>query len=217
MSMPESPVEVAITPDTSPSPISMMRAPASRTLAISSAWRGRSRMQTTRSATSTFLALARSARFCAGRLVEIDDAVGQAAADRDLVHVDVGRIEEAAMLGHRHDGQRIGQALGGDGGAFQRIERDVDLGARRRRPSRRYRASAPRRARPRRSPRCRRWRATLSAVRMASTAAWSAIFSSPRPISLEAASAAASVTRTASSARLRSILPMSAIASSVGV
>src|ERR1700720_1911306 len=57
----------------------------------------------------------------------------------------------------------------------------------------------------------------LSVVRMASTAAWSAIFSSPRPISLEAASAAASVTRTASSARLRSILPVSAIASSVGV
>ena len=61
-------------PTTSPSPISMMRAPASRTLAISSAWRGRSRMQTTRSATSTFLALARSARFCRRRLVEIDHA-----------------------------------------------------------------------------------------------------------------------------------------------
>src|SRR5258708_24783381 len=61
----------------------------------------------------------------------------------------------------------------------------------------------------------------LSVVRMASTAAWSAFFSSPRPISLEAARAAASVTRTASSARLRSILPVlvpvSAIASSVGV
>src|SRR4051812_31276916 len=46
----------------------------------------------------------------------------------------------------------------------------------------------------------------LSAVRMASTAAWSAAFSSPRPISREAASAAASVTRTTSSARLRSII-----------
>src|SRR5260370_41104210 len=60
----------------------------------------------------------------------------------------------------------------------------------------------------------------LSVVRMASTAAWSAFFSSPRPISLEAARAAASVTRTASSARLRSILPallpLSAIASSAG-
>ena len=46
----------------------------------------------------------------------------------------------------------------------------------------------------------------LSAVRMASTAAWSAAFSSPRPIQRDAASAAASVTRTTSSARLRSIL-----------
>ncbi len=62
------------------------------------------------------------------RLVEIDDALGQAAADGDLVHVDVGRIEEAAVLGHGDDGQRIGQALGGDGRALERIERDVDLG-----------------------------------------------------------------------------------------
>ena len=35
------------------------------------------------------------------RLVEIDDAVGQAAADRDLVHVDVGRVEKPAVVGHR--------------------------------------------------------------------------------------------------------------------
>ena len=33
------------------------------------------------------------------------------------------------MLGHRDDGERVGQALGGDGRAFERIERDVDLGA----------------------------------------------------------------------------------------
>src|SRR5689334_13893457 len=45
----------------------------------------------------------------------------------------------------------------------------------------------------------------LSARRIASTAAWSAAFSSPRPMRREAASAAASVTRTTSSARLRSI------------
>ena len=32
------------------------------------------------------------------------------------------------MLGHRDDGERIGRALGGDGGALERIERDVDLG-----------------------------------------------------------------------------------------
>src|SRR6516164_6711041 len=52
----------------------------------------------------------------------------------------------------------------------------------------------------------------LSAPLIASTAAWSAAFSSPRPIQREADSAAASVTRTASSARLRSILEVSGTA-----
>src|SRR5690349_7771907 len=52
----------------------------------------------------------------------------------------------------------------------------------------------------------------LSAWRIASTAAWSAAFSSPRPIRREAESAAASVTRTASSARLRSIFDGSGMA-----
>src|SRR5918999_4742263 len=47
--------------------------------------------------------------------------------------------------------------------------------------------------------------ATVSSIRrMASTAAWSAASLSPRPIQRPAASAAASVTRTSSSARLRS-------------
>ena len=36
-----------------------------------------------------------------GRLVEIDEIVGQAAADRDLVHVDVGRVQKPAGIGHR--------------------------------------------------------------------------------------------------------------------
>ena len=94
MSIPVSGLEVAMTPLTSPSEISTMRAPASRTLAISSAWRGRSRMQTTRSATSDFFACARFFEIGRRRLVEIDEIVGQAAADRDLVHVDVGRVEK---------------------------------------------------------------------------------------------------------------------------
>src|SRR5439155_5752496 len=55
----------------------------------------------------------------------------------------------------------------------------------------------------------------FSACRIASTAAWSAAFSSPRPISREADNAAASVTRTASSARLRSILSLLATVSSL--
>src|SRR5215468_8217651 len=50
------------------------------------------------------------------------------------------------------------------------------------------------------------WMCRVSnALRMASTAAWSERFFSPRPISRAAAIAASSVTRTTSSARLRSM------------
>ena len=57
------------------------------------------------------------------------DALGIAGADRDLVHIDVGRVEQAALLGDRQHGERVGAGLGGDRGAFERIERDVDLRA----------------------------------------------------------------------------------------
>ena len=117
------------------------------------------------------LRLGEFAQVLAGRRVEIDDAVGQAAADRDLVHVDVGRVAGSRRARPcATTASAFGPPLAVMRGALERIERDVDLRARRRRPSRRYRASAPRRARPRRSPRCRRWRALLSALRMASTA-----------------------------------------------
>ena len=62
-------------------------------------------------------------------LGEVDDPFGIAWADRQLVHIDVGRVEQVAFLGHGQHGERIGSGLGGDRGAFQRIERDVDLGA----------------------------------------------------------------------------------------
>ncbi len=104
-----------------------MRAPASRTLAISSAWRGRSRMQTTRSAISPFFGLREVLQVFGRCCVEIDDVVRQAAADRNLVHVDIGRIQKAAVIGHRQHRQRVAAALCGDRRAFKRVERDVDL------------------------------------------------------------------------------------------
>ena len=61
------------------------------------------------------------------RRVEIDDTVGQPAADRDLIHIHVRRVEKAAIIGHRQDGERVGAALGGDRRAFERVERDVDF------------------------------------------------------------------------------------------
>ena len=57
----------------------------------------------------TFFALAKAAEILRRLLVEIDQIIGQAAADRDLVHVDVGRVEEAALLRHRDDRKRVGQ------------------------------------------------------------------------------------------------------------
>ena len=63
------------------------------------------------------------------RAVEADGARRIARPDRQLFHVDVGRVEQAPGFGDRQHRQRVGAGLGGDGGAFQRIERDVDLGA----------------------------------------------------------------------------------------
>src|ERR1700688_3126354 len=60
-------------------------------------------------------------------------------------------------------------------------------------------------------------RSPLRAERMASTAAWSAAFSSPRPIRREAARAAHSVTRTTSRARLRSMRCTSPMLSSAAL
>ncbi len=59
-------------------------------------------------------------------LVEIDEVIGQPAADRDLVHIDVGGVEEMPGIGHRDHGERVGAALGGDRGAFERVEGDID-------------------------------------------------------------------------------------------
>ena len=50
--------EVAMAPATSPSVMSRIRAPVLRTSAMSSSWRGRSRMTTVRSRTEVPLALA---------------------------------------------------------------------------------------------------------------------------------------------------------------
>ena len=63
------------------------------------------------------------------RGVEIDDTVGIARADGDLVHVDVGSGQQRAGLGHGHDGDGARHVLGAERRAFQRIDRDIDLRA----------------------------------------------------------------------------------------
>src|SRR5215470_3585393 len=115
MSMPVSSGSVVqMTPAMSPSGISCTPAPALRTAAMSSAWRGRSRMQAVTSDTGTPLALAMA--------LSVSPA-------GDLVHVHVGRVEQSAALGDGEHGQRVGHRLGADGGALQRIDGNVDLGA----------------------------------------------------------------------------------------
>ena len=57
--------------------------------------------------------------------IEIDQAFREAAADGDLVHIGIRRVQHGARLGHRHHRQRIGHRLGGERGAFQGIERDI--------------------------------------------------------------------------------------------
>ena len=64
-----------------------------------------------------------------GRRIEIDHAVGIAGADRDLLHVDVRRVEQRAAFRHRHGGDRARHVLGAQRRAFERIDRDIDLRA----------------------------------------------------------------------------------------
>ena len=65
-----------------------------------------------------------------GRRVEIDDALRIAGADRDLVHIDVGRVQQRAVLGHGERGDGARHVLGAQRRAFERIDGDVDLRAR---------------------------------------------------------------------------------------
>ena len=60
-----------------------------------------------------------------GRRVEIDHALGIAGADRDLLHIDVGRMQQRSAFGHGDGGDRAGHVLGAQSGAFERIDRDI--------------------------------------------------------------------------------------------
>ena len=60
------------------------------------------------------------------RAREVDRPFGIARADRELLHVDVGRVEQAAALRDREDRKRVRAGLGGDRRALERVERDVD-------------------------------------------------------------------------------------------
>jgi hypothetical protein len=59
--------------------------------------------------------------------IELDYAFLKTGADRDFLHVDVGRVQQRATIGHRHRGDCTRHVLGAKRGAFQRVDSDVDL------------------------------------------------------------------------------------------
>ena len=205
-SAPESGHAVEMAPATSPSGMSRMRAPASRTSAIRSSWRSRSRITTVISEMSTRLVRATATEVLAGAQGDVDHP-DQIRADGDLLHVDArSGIEHGALLGQRRcTASALPRPLRGQRGAVDRVDGDVDGGRRPvADPLAVVQASALRPSRPHRSRRRRPWARVPRTRRMASTAAPSAPSLSPRPIQRAAASAAASVTRTRSRATLRS-------------
>ena len=133
------------------------------------------------------------------------DRIGGLGADRDLVHVDArAGVEHRAALGDADDRDRVVASERGERRALDRVDGDVDG---RRRPSP---ISSPLKSigassfSPSPITTTPSIETVLRTRRMASTAAPSAAFLSPRPIQRPAASAAASVPRTSSMARLRS-------------
>ena len=75
------------------------------------------------------LRLGQPANIVGGRRVELDDALVVTGTDRDLLHVDVGRMQQRAAIGHRHGRDRARHVLGAQRGAFERIDGDIDLRA----------------------------------------------------------------------------------------
>ena len=118
-----------MTPATSPSVISRMRAPVARISAISASWRGRSSTQTMMPLGARALGAGQPPDALGRRHVEVDQPVRVARPDRELVHIDVRRVQHRAARPHGDHRQRVRHVLGGQRGALERVERDVDAGA----------------------------------------------------------------------------------------
>ena len=193
-------------PATSPSLISLMRAPVARTRSISSSCRGRSRTTTVRSSTRSPLAAA-SASMLSSMLISSEHTPCPR-SHGELLHVDdARRVVHRALLGQRHDRHGVRQALGQQRRAVDRVDGHVDRGSWPlpiRSPIYSIGASSFSPSPITTTPSI--WM-TLSRSRMALTAAWSRAFLLPRPIQRAAASAAASVTRHSSIAIFRSSPP----------
>jgi hypothetical protein len=63
------------------------------------------------------------------RIAQIEQPRRVSRPDRQLVHVGVGGVQEPALFRDRQHRERVGAGLGGDRCAFERVERDIDLGS----------------------------------------------------------------------------------------
>jgi len=61
--------------------------------------------------------------------IEIDHAFRIARPDRDLLHIDVRRVQQRAFIGHRNSGDRARHVLGAQRGTLERVDRDIDFRA----------------------------------------------------------------------------------------
>ncbi len=151
-SMPVSGLVVAIAAETSPSPIKRIRAPALRTSAMSASWRGRDKMITVRSSTLQLLRFRQGMEIFSRRFIEVDHPVTDR-TDGDLGHIGIRAMKQIAAVGHGDHGERVGRVRWRRSSCLRADRGRCRLSARLSRLFRRYRASALRRARLRRSPR----------------------------------------------------------------
>ena len=119
----------AMAPATSPSVMNLIRAPASRIscdqLLVARAVEDADGDVAGRA----LLGLRDPADVLGDRGGDVDD-VGGGRTGGDLLHVeDRRRVEHRAAVGHRHDRDRVGHALGHQRRAVDRVDRDVALGA----------------------------------------------------------------------------------------
>ena len=191
-----------IAADRSPSLISLMRAPFERISSISPSWRGRSRQTTVRSPTLRPSAAAIRPRFSDGDS-RMSTWPGSDRTDAQLLEVRVGGVQQAAAFSDAASMViALARPMRNEVRALERIDGDVDL-----------RLAGHADAHLLADVEHRRlvalafadddlpWISTSSNVRrIASTAARSAAIRSPRPMNRADAMAAASVTRTISSA-----------------
>ena len=120
-----------IAADRSPSPMSLIRAPAARTSAISVVVARPLEDDDRDVADPPAERLGDPAEVLGRRLADVDLA-GRDRPDAQLLEVRVGGVGQAAGLRRREDGDRAGLAVGDEVRALERVDRDVDRRARRR-------------------------------------------------------------------------------------